>query len=350
MCSEGFPFIVGVWGWTCVRLVLVVSSSSGRGCVVNFSPLGGAHALRHNPVLQSVKSGGSLARNARFGAPESQVIFAFCVTGAILWKRVNASALFFRGRRSTLWCGLSRCRCRRSIFWRGEGAVSTNRSGRDAQMWRYFKYRGRRSIWLVLRKVAEASQKSYFLSSVKMALEEKLARNRRFSSWKCGIWRKSRTKCSFWRFKLSRVRSFSRVAWQAQHFGSFVAWKVEEVSHEMLVLEACSLKSWGSLTRNARFGSLFLEKLRKPRTKRSFWKLLLWKLSEASRETLVLEASSVKFQGSLVRNDHFGSLLLEKLRKPRTKCSFWKLVAWKVAEASHEMPVLQACVVLCSTE
>ena len=26
MRSEGFPFIVGVWGWTCVRLVLVVSS------------------------------------------------------------------------------------------------------------------------------------------------------------------------------------------------------------------------------------------------------------------------------------------------------------------------------------
>ena len=30
MRSEGFPFIVGVWGWTCVRVVLVVSSSSPR--------------------------------------------------------------------------------------------------------------------------------------------------------------------------------------------------------------------------------------------------------------------------------------------------------------------------------
>ena len=29
MRSEGFPFIVGVWGWTCVRVVFVVSSSSG---------------------------------------------------------------------------------------------------------------------------------------------------------------------------------------------------------------------------------------------------------------------------------------------------------------------------------
>ena len=72
MRSEGFPFIVGVWGWTCVRVVLVVSSSCRRRCVVNFSPLGGTHALRHNPFLQSMKSGGSLARNARFGTSNFQ--------------------------------------------------------------------------------------------------------------------------------------------------------------------------------------------------------------------------------------------------------------------------------------
>ena len=38
MSSEGFPFIVGVWGWTCVRVVLVVSSC-GRRCVLNFSKM-----------------------------------------------------------------------------------------------------------------------------------------------------------------------------------------------------------------------------------------------------------------------------------------------------------------------
>ena len=69
MRSEGFPFIVGVWGWTCVRVVFVVSSSSGpRRRVVNFSPMGGTRAMRHNHVLQNMKSGGSLARNGRFGA------------------------------------------------------------------------------------------------------------------------------------------------------------------------------------------------------------------------------------------------------------------------------------------
>ena len=79
MRSEGFPFIVGVWGWTCVRFVLlprrrlvVVSSSCRRGCVVNSLPLGGTFALRHTSYFQSMKSGGSLARNALFGGPKSQ--------------------------------------------------------------------------------------------------------------------------------------------------------------------------------------------------------------------------------------------------------------------------------------
>ena len=96
--------------------------------------------------------------------------------------------------------------------------------------------------------------------------------------------------------------------------------------HEMIILEAFSVRIVGSIARNARFGSSFCEIWRKHRAKRSFWKLFLCKLSEASRETLVLEACSVKFGGSLARNDHFGSFFCEKLRKPRTKCSFWKLL------------------------
>ena len=81
--SEGFPFIVGVWGWTCVRFVFLVSSSPRRRVVVasssprrrqlvNFSPLGGTFALRHTSYFQSMKSGGSLARNALFGGVKSQ--------------------------------------------------------------------------------------------------------------------------------------------------------------------------------------------------------------------------------------------------------------------------------------
>ena len=68
MRSEGFPFIVGVHGvgpvfasfWSCRRRVVVAASSISL------------HSLRHNPFLQSMNSGGSLARNARFGAPKAQ--------------------------------------------------------------------------------------------------------------------------------------------------------------------------------------------------------------------------------------------------------------------------------------
>ena len=151
------------------------------------------------------------------------------------------------------------------------------------------------------------------------------------------MWRKSRTKCSFWRCKLSRWEVIFAFCVAGARLWKLLAWKVAWVSHEMLVLalqtfkvrghfrvlrgrrktlEAPCLKSCRSLARNARFGTLFFEKLRKPRTKCSFWKLVAWKVEEASHEMLVLEAScsvldacSLKSWGSLARNARFGSKL-----------------------------------------
>ena len=71
----------------------------------------------------------------------------------------------------------------------------------------------------------------------------------------------------------------------------------------------CSMKFGGSLARNDHFGSFSCENCRKHRAKRSFWK-----------------HCSMKFGGSLARNDHFGSFFCEKCRKHRAKRSFWKLV------------------------
>ena len=56
--------------------------------------------------------------------------------------------------------------------------------------------------------------------------------------------------------------------------------------------------------------------------KRSFWKLVLLNFEEASHETIVLEAFSVKIVGILARNARFGSLFCEISRKPRTRRSF----------------------------
>ena len=353
MRSEGFPFIVGVWGWTCVRFVFLVSSSPRRRVVVasssptrrqlvNFSPLGGTFALQHTSYFQSMKSGGSLARNALFGGVKSQNGRSF---SCFAWQAqyfgsvsMQARCFFVAGAAlcdvtfRDVVAGAAFCDVAKVLFPRIAMAVTWQSQWRRCCL-HYCKYRGRRRIWWLSWKVAEASQKSYFLSSVKMAFLEK-----------------TRTKSSIFELKV---------------------WNLKEVSHEMLVLtlqtfkvrghfrvlrgrrktlEAPWLKSWGSLVRNARFGSLFLEKLRKSRTKCSFWKLFAWKVAEVSHEMLVLEACRLKSCGSLARNARFGSFSLEKLRKSRTKCSFWKLVAWKVAEVSHEMLVLEAFVLLCSTE
>ena len=86
----------------------------------------------------------------------------------------------------------------------------------------------------------------------------------------------------------------------------------------------------------------------------SFAKVILFELCKNGfikknrRKSSIFELQSVKFEGSLARNarfdasnfqgersfsrfawqaQDFGSSLIEKLRKSRTKCSFWKLVA-----------------------
>ena len=101
-------------------------------------------------------------------------------------------------------------------------------------------------------------------------------------------------------------------SWQAQHLvsvlesgGSFA---------KVILVELCKkgfMEFEGSLARNARFGASNFQ------GERSF-SHFAWQAQD------------------------FGSFLLEKLKKPCTKCSFWKLVALKVE-------VLEASVVLCST-
>ena len=256
MRSEGFPFMVGVWGWTCVRVVLVVSSSCRLRCVVNVSPYGAVHTHCDTILSFKVWKVEEVSYEMFVLALPSHKMGgrfrSFAWQAQYYWKRVNASVSFFCGRRSTLWCGLSRWRGRRSILSRGESPFFMNRLVTVAQTWHSVKSRGRRRIWWVSWKVAEAVQKSYLLSSVKIASKEKLAWNRRFSSWKCGIWRKSRTKCSFWRFKLSRWEVIFAFCVAGARFWKLLAWKIEEASHEMLVLEAFCFKSWGNFARNAR--------------------------------------------------------------------------------------------------
>ena len=190
----------------------------------------------------------------------------------------------------------------------------------------------------------EASHETLVLEACSVKFRGSLARNARFGS-----------------FVLWNMEEASRDTFVLE---SFVLWNMEEASRDTFVLEACSVKFGGSLARNAEtlvLEAWFYEISRKLRTKRSFWKLVLWNFEEASRETFVLEACSLKFRGSLARNARFGSLFCEISRKPRTKRSFWKLcsvkyggslarhvrfgsfVLWNMEEASRDTFVLEAC-------
>ena len=341
MRSEGFPFIVGVWGWTCVRFVLlprrrvvVVSSSARRRQLV-------ANSLISLYWAVHTHCGTSLSFKVWKVEEVSHEMLVLAVPSHKMWGHFRV----LRDRRNTL----EASQCKRVVFsWQAQHFVmwsfAMSWQAQHFVTWRrcYFH----KSHWQGRANVTPFQiswQAQQFVSVLKSG--GSFAKVILFELCENGFIRKTRTKSSIFKLKV---------------------WNVKDVSHEMqtfkvrghfrvlrgrrTTLEASAFKSCGSIARNARFGSFSFEKLRKHRTKCSFWKLLLWKVEEASHEMLVLEPCSLKSWGSLVRNARFGRLFLEKLRKPRTKCSFWNLVLSKVEEASHEMLVLEAFVLLCSTE
>ena len=298
MRSEGFPFIVGVWGWTCVRVACVVSSSPRRRLVVVSSLIRCHWAVHsHCDTILTFKV---------WKVEEvSHEMLVLALPSHKMWGHFR----LLRDRRNTL----EASQCKRVVFscqaqhfvmwpfamsWQAQHFGTWRRSCFHKSQWQ-----GRANVTLL----HISWQGQHFVSVLKSG--GSFAQVIFFELCKNGFIRKTRTKSSIFKLKV---------------------WNLKEVSHEMLVLtlqtlkvrghfrvlrgrrntfEASSLKSCGSLARKARFGSLLLEKWRKLRTKCSFWKLVPLKVDEASHEMLVLEARCS-----------------EKLRKPRRKCSFWTLV------------------------
>ena len=97
-----------------------------------------------------------------------------------------------------------------------------------------------------------------------------------------------------------------QISWQAQQFVSV-------------------LKSGGSFAQVILFELCKNGFIRKTRTKSSIFKLKVWNLKEVSHEMLVLALQTFKVRVFAWQAQDFGSSLIEKLRKPRTNCSFWKL-------------------------
>ena len=236
------------------------------------------------------------------------------------------------------------------------------------QLWR--KSRIRRSFWrLGTSLLEEVSYETPVLETWRFTFVGSLARNARFgarNAWHLTFggrlvrnarfgdlafhfWRKSRTKRSFWRLGTSLL----------------------EVSYEQFVVHMyCGKGLFGAGLRSGQFavqlqhgnfGDLALHSCRKPRTKRSFWRLVasllfggrlvrnarfgdlalhFWR-KEFSYETLVLETWRFTFGGSLVRSARFGDLALHFWRQPRTKRSFWRLGASLLEEVLCEALVLE---------
>ena len=313
MRSEGFPFIVGVWGWTCVRFVLlprrrlVVANSLIRchwavhshcDTILTFKVWKVEEVSHEMLVLASsscrrrVVVANSLIRCHWAVHSHCDTILTFKV-----WKVEEVShemlvlafpshkmwGLFrvLRDRRNTL----ALCQCKRDVFsWQAQHFVmwpfAMSWQAQHFVTWRRCCFHESQWQWRANVTLLQISWQAQDLVIV-LKSGGSFAKVIVFELCKNGFIRKTRTKSSIFELKV---------------------WNLKEVSHEMLVLtlqtfkvrghfrvlrgrrktlEAPWLKSWGSLARNARFGSLSLEKLRKPRTKCSFWKLVPWKVEEA---------------------------------------------------------------------
>ena len=107
MRSEGFSFIVGVWGWTCVRVVLgVVSSSEGRRGVVVASLIH-CHAGELPEVFWEISSD---VWNLKEVSHEMLVL-------ALQSHKMGGHFRVLRDRRNTL----EACQCKRVVFsWQAQ--------------------------------------------------------------------------------------------------------------------------------------------------------------------------------------------------------------------------------------
>ena len=270
MRSEGFPFIVGVWGWTCVRFVLlprrrvVVASSSCRRRLVVANSLIHCHWAVHShcDTILSFKV---------WKVEEvSHEMLVLAFPSHKMWGHFRV----LRDRRNTL----AVCQCKRVVFsWQAQHFVmwpfAMSWQAQHFVTWRRCCFNESQWQW---RPNVTLLQISWQAQDLVIVLKSggSFAKVILFKLCENGFIRKTRTKSSIFELKV---------------------WNLKEVSHEMLVLtlqtfkvrghfrvlrgrrktlEAPWLKSWGSLARNARFGSLFLEKLRKPGTKCLFWKLV----------------------------------------------------------------------------
>ena len=194
---------VSLWGsggWGCVKLDVALASApirnGSRDCYMAVPMVSSAGVVIFGGFKRLVAS----FRVASVALRDIQMCFVtcrklFCVAGAILLRRFQKMRCSFRGRRSTLDVSI--------VIFRGR------RNTLDVSCWVFFANRIGSG-----HKLQIPWQAWHFLTC---------AEN----------WRKPRTKHRFWGCKIWR---FLRKLVGKRRFWSYKVWKLEEVSHEMLVL------------------------------------------------------------------------------------------------------------------
>ena len=209
------------------------------------------------------------------------------------YRTSYASAQLFRGRRSTFkastWKSLKRIGILRSSVW------ST------CHFWR----KSRKNVSFLLFKdsfLKELSQKSFVFELQSFVFEGSLAEKLRFWSSKFHVWRKSRRKASFLRFKASFLK---------------------EASQKSFVFELQNFIFEGSLAEMLRFWASKLHFWRKSRRKASFLHFKASILNEVSQKSFILI-----FKASFLKEVSHKSFvcLAQKLRLSRRKASFDKAI------------------------
>ena len=111
--AKGSCFILGLWGWTCVRSTLLLCLRSQPPAVrARWGHCGDPMAVLIATAAKVVTSGGFKRRAMSFrvagvGVCDIPTCFiacrkSFCVTGIILLRGFQKRTLLFRARRSTL--------------------------------------------------------------------------------------------------------------------------------------------------------------------------------------------------------------------------------------------------------
>ena len=224
MRSEGFPFIVGVWGWTCVRVAFVVSSSCRRRLVVASSSRRRRQLVANSLIRCHWAVHSHCDTILSFKVWKVEEVSHEMLVLALLSHKMWGHFRVLRDRRNTL----AVCQCKRVVFsWQAQHFVmwpfAMSWQAQHFATWRRCCFHESHWQWRANVTLLQISWQAQDLVIV-LKSGGSFAKVILFELCKNGFIRKTRTKSSIFELKV---------------------WNLKEVSHEMLVLTLQTFKVRG---------------------------------------------------------------------------------------------------------